>query len=924
MRRRHAVLAAFAVSLALAGPAALAAQEPLPPRPGGVLGQPVRPDTASRAPAPATPNAPNAPSAAQADTARRAAQRAAAATDSIVQRLLRLEGFVPVEYQGDTADFSSDTRTLRLIGKAQVERQGDRLTADTIVYHQEQRRVEAFGAPTVAGQAQDIQGEMLVYDFDRRRATIRGGRTTVAQGATWLVQGDVTAERSDTEDRIYTRDGCFTTDDRLGVCTRDAEQLPQYHFQADRIMVVRNKLLVARPARLYFQNVPVFWLPFIVQNLERGRRSGLLVPQFGINDIVQTSGNQQRSIDRVGMYWAINEYMDGQLYGGWLSGEYTKLTGNFRYNVRRQFLNGHFGYSQFWREQGNQFMLNTGNSWRPTERTTLGLNAQFSTSSAFVRRVETNPNVVTQELTSNFNLAHRFDWGSMNFSADRRQGISDGNVRMTLPGFSVNTQPISFGRSASFSFGGFNATRTTQSFGETIRPQANTEQLNLALTGISLQLGNFSWNSGASLVRNTNQEFFDTANVLIPGLQGERGSWNSSFSYRIPLVGTTSISPNVSLNQQFARNDTTASQYVTAPARMNFGAGVNTDLYGLFPGVGPYSDIRHKFSPSVSYAYSPEVQQTPRQDSIFGRFSGRPQNVVTLSFNQTFEAKLRTPRAEPTDTVAEDGPNPSRPRPHDPAKITLLRLQTSPIQYDFQRASEGFPGLMTRQINNTIGSDYLAGITVTMTHDLFDSRDVEDRERDLGRFAPRLTQFNTGFTLGPDSWLFRFLGLGRTVTADPRQQPGRSSTMPDDLAGGLDDGFRTTQAGGGSLGGGFPSTGNPQFTGRGTWNLGLDYAFTRSRPRTALDDPQASQTLNARLTAPLTPNWGMNWMTSYSITDRDFGMHQLSLIRDLHRWQASFNFNRTPAGVTSFFFQVRLIDLPDLKFDYRERNIGGR
>lgn len=883
-----------------------------------------RPDTA-RAAAPVPAPRPDT-TAAAADTTRRAAQRAAAAGDSIVQRLLRLEGYVPVEYQGDTAEFSSETRTLRLLGEAQVERQGDRLTADTILYLQEQRRVEAFGSPRVVGQAQDIQGEALVYDFDRRRATIRGGRTTVAQGATWLVQGDVTAERSDVEDRIYTRDGCFTTDDRLGVCTREAEQMPQYHFQADRIMVVRDKVLVARPARLYFQNVPVFWLPFIVQNLERGRRSGLLVPQFGINDIVQTSGGQRRSLDRVGFYWAINEYMDGQLYGGWLSGEYTKLTGAFRYSVRRQFLDGHFGYSQFWREGGNQFSLDTRNSWRPTERTTLGMNAQYSSSSDFLRRVETNPNIVTQQLTSNFNLAHRFDWGSMNLSADRRQSVSDGNVSMTLPGFSINTQPISLGTAGSLSLGGFNLRRSTNTYGELRIPRADTEQLDLALTGISLQLGNFSWSSGASLVRNTNQEFFDTANVLVPGFQGDRGRWNSSFSYRIPLVGTTSISPNLSFGQEFLRSDTTGGQLVGAPTRMNFGAGVNTDLYGFFPGVGPYSDIRHKLSPTVSYAYSPEVNQTPRQDSVFGAFSGRPQNVVTLTLNQTFEAKLRSPRSSPADTTgAEDGGGaPARPQPHDPAKITLLRLQTSSIAYDFQRASEGFPGLTTRTINNTIGSDFLAGISVTMTHDLFDSRDVEDRQRDLGRFAPRLTQFNTGFTLGPDSWLFRFLGLGRTVTAEPRREPGTSATLPDDLAGGFDDELRSRQAGAGSLGGGLPATGNPQFSGGGTWNLGLDYSLTRPRPISREDDPQESQTLNARLSAPLTPNWAMSWQTSYSITDRDFGMHQLSLIRDLHRWQASFNFNRTPAGVTSFFFQVRLIDLPDLKFDYRERNIGGQ
>jgi hypothetical protein len=860
--------------------------------------------------------------------------RQTAATDSVIARLLRLEGYVPVEYQGKSAAFSSDTRTLRLDGDAQVVRQGDRLTADTILFHQNRNLVEAFGKPMVSGQAQEIEGDTLLYDFERQRATIRGGRTRVDQNATWLVQGDVVAERVGTQDRIYTTAGCFTTDERFGACAREGEEMPQYHFQADRIMIIRDRVLVARPVRLYFQNVPVFWLPFLAQTLERGRRSGVLVPEFSVNDIVQTSRGQSRSIDRVGFYWAMSDYMDAQLFGGWRSNEYTSLSGNLQYNVARQFLNGHFGYSQYWREGGNnQFTLNTDSRWRPTERTNLGLRAQYSSSSQFLRNITDDPYLVTQDLQSNASMAQRFDWGNMTLSADRRQGVSSGDVSMTLPSVMVNTNPITlfemmgadsrWYNNANLSIGNVSYRRSTTSFGEdATRLRPDQERLDVSWNGIALRVGDLQWSAGTTMNREASRSLM-TQDTLIDARLADRGNWNSSLSYRIPLVASTAISPTFSFNQEFVRDERTDDEYLSAPMRMSIGAGLNTDLYGfVYPTFGPYSAIRHKVTPTISYAYSPEVTSTARQDSVF-RAAGRPQNRVSLSLNQTFEAKVREPRVEHSDT-ADSGGATATAGASNPQTQTLLRLNTSAIEFDFQPDENGVRrGLMTRTIRNSISSDLLAGINVNVAHDLFDSRDVptEERQHNFGRFAPQLTELSTGFSLGPNSWLFRQLGLGgrNTVTAT---QPQPGSEMDTDAHGfGAD---MNRQMPGTRLRSSAPFGSTSPFAGGGTqgWNLAFDYAYNRQRAMTHEMQADPNQTLNARVSMPLTQNWSMNWNTSYSITDTEFGAHQLALVRNLHRWQATFNFNRTPTGLTSFNFLVQLIDLPDLKFDYRERGIG--
>jgi hypothetical protein len=52
-----------------------------------------------------------------------------------------------------------------------------------------------------------------------------------------------------------------------------------------------------------------------------------------------------------------------------------------------------------------------------------------------------------------------------------------------------------------------------------------------------------------------------------------------------------------------------------------------------------------------------------------------------------------------------------------------------------------------------------------------------------------------------------------------------------------------------------------------------------------------------------------------------FNDHIIRLTRDLHRWEAYFDFTQTATGNWSFRFEVALTDQQDLHFDYRQRSI---
>jgi lipopolysaccharide export system protein LptA len=849
------------------------------------------------------------------------------AADSVFQILRQLQGFTRTEYTAETAVYHADRGVLRLEGSADVTRDGDRLTADTIIYYERADLMEAIGSPRVVGEGQDLEAEVLYYDLATRRATARQARTQIVQDATWFVTGDVTVEGTN---RLFGRNAHFTSCDLA---------IPHYHIRSDQIVAIRDQILVARPATLYIGNVPLMWLPFVVQNLERGRRSGFLTPRFGVHDVVRANSGYHRQLSDVGFYWSVNEYVGATVSTTWRSGAYTALLGNLDYNWRRQFLRGNFGTERYWRDDGRrEISFNTQTSWQPDERTNLGINGRYASSADFVRDASFDPREVTQDLNSSLSLGRRFDWGQASFGADRRQSIATGDVSMTLPSFSISPRPLTLFRSpglddgrwfnnATFTPGVITGARSSVRYADNIRVLRQDQDLTRLRVGPSLSVGNFTFSSGADLNRAEIREAAGLARtgevVTLRGYDREDASWQASASYRQPLVGSTSIAPAISLNQQLVRDTLTAGQFVQAPVRMTFGAGLNTDLYGFFPGVGPFTGIRHRLSPRVSYGYAPQVQQTALQEQVFGRAGGRTQNRVSFGVNQTFEAKLRTPTpAEestvPQDTLAGDTIPQSRvpSTPGEPEKVTLLSLTTSSFDYDFTKAREEGSGFVTDHVSNTISSDYLRGLTIQMTHDLFDRSTVDPslpgNVGNMGRFAPRLSSLSTAFELGPQSTLFQW--LDRVVLGRGDEPYRREGVLPGDPA--SDD---PSPAGLGTF------AGNPQGTGGGPWRVSLSYQL--SRPPRIFNDGRifsddTIQTLDANSSFQLTPNWSVTWATSYSVTDGQFGAHRMNFARSLHEWQANFSFYQTPNGNSAFMFYVELLHNRDLRFEHSERNLG--
>ena len=96
---------------------------------------------------------------------------------------------------------------------------------------------------------------------------------------------------------------------------------------------VSKTVLVARPVVLYVRDVPILWLPFIFQDTGRGGRSGILIPQFGFNDIVRPTRSYNRQITNIGYYWAPNDYFDAPVRLDWYTNRYVAVRRHGQYRI---------------------------------------------------------------------------------------------------------------------------------------------------------------------------------------------------------------------------------------------------------------------------------------------------------------------------------------------------------------------------------------------------------------------------------------------------------------------------------------------------------------------------------------------------------------------------------------------------------------
>ncbi len=852
-------------------------------------------------------------------------------TDPVIDSLLKLQGYRITRYVADTLLMQGDSQTIFLRREAFVERDGTQLEADSIRYHEASCQLDAEGNPYLFDQGTVLAGRRMRYDTCIRRGTVSDALTEFKQGsADWLTRGFLAIDSGST--RVYGARAEFTS---------DQQPVPDYHFSAGQVKWLNKTTMVARPVVLYIRDVPILWLPFIFQDIRSGRHSGILVPRFGLNDLVRPTRGYQRHITDFGYYFAINDYLDLRVSADWFAGRSVSFGAETQYKWLDRFVQGRLSYSRTSELDRNAHStrINWYHNQNFDSRTQFNAQVDYATSGAVVSRNSLDPFQATARLGSRASFNKRFSWGSLSVGGSRSQEISSEQVTQSFPEIRLTPSAVNIGSlitwSPSFSF--TNAQNFHTAAGTLLVPGLPGDTLPVdtvklftddRTTAISIQtplrIGRWNWGNSLTIndvVTNKRQEFLIPDSTVPGGVRRALYAqtfrtdvdWQTSINLPSFFSGTWKLQPGIAiLNATSAgpfmlRNQFSGGEFVQQGKRLAFTASMSPTFFGFFPGVGPFTRIRHSISPLLSYQYAPGA----KVDSAYARAldpTGRtlnarsdPQQTITLGLSQNFEAKLKPP---PGDTTSA------------PRKIRLLAINTSGISYNFEQAKDsGRTGWQTRSLSNTITSDLLP-FQLSITHDLWRG----DVGSDTAKFDPFLTSVSTGFTITPATvrGLVGLLGFASRGPHPPAAADTAAVGAGERGLGGLGGQGLGARSGQFRRQGGFgPGGGGRAFS------LKVDYSSNRSRQAAALGGhPAGQQMVILAMTFSPTAHWSANWHSSYDFGTRQFADHFLSFERDLRRWHASFVFSKSANGNFAFSFNIALIDQSDIKFDYDQRTFA--
>jgi len=847
-----------------------------------------------------------------------APSRSFAPPDSVVTELMGRHGYQATRYRADSATvFVQDERIL-LRGQALTERRGSMLEADTITYRSASCLLDASGEPHLFDRGQVMVGQGIRYDTCVRRGIIRDALTNFTEGSTvWFLRGNVAQDSSSS--RIYAANSEITSCDL---------PVPHYHFSGRQVKWVSRSVLVARPVVLYVRDVPILWLPFIFQDMRPGRHSGILIPQFGFNDLVRPTRSYNRQLSNVGYYWAPNDYLDFTARLDWYSNRYVQYGVGGQYSWINRFVDGSVAYSKQDQSGGSS---STTVRWDHRQTfdlsTSLNLDLNYASNTAVIRRNAIDPLLNTQQITSSLNFSKRYGWGTVTLGGNRRQSLSDGSVQQLLPALTVSPASIDLGSNITWS-PGLSLTNNTTS--KTALPslvrilpgglldtivQTGSSRTTALNFDTPFRFGAFNWQNAFQVTDETNtgrdsvQFRVDdpstpdpTDSVLVTRVFGGDFStgidWDTGINLPVLFRGSWKLQPAVGIANATSgpfmlRNRSTGGDFVRQGKRFRFSASASPTLFAFFPGFGLASRIRHSLSPTISWNYSPAAS-VPEAYARALVQPGQPFQLrsdatqsVSVGLSQTFEAK---PKTAATDTLNVEV-----------RKIRVLSINTSPITYDFEQAKKpGRTGWVTDAITNSLLSDLLPQFTLSLTHDLWRG----DVGVDTAKFAPFLSNVSASFAISENTLdaIGSIFGLGGKGKA---RRPG-DEEVPSSYV--VDAGRRQRVNS-------FYNTGQVPIArgGRG-FSANFNYSLSRQRDARAQDQ----QSLGFSTNFSPTPFWSLSWSSQYNITDGKFESQVVRLERELHDWRAGFNFVRNANGNFAFYFSIYLVDLPELKFDYNQ------
>ncbi len=758
-------------------------------------------------------------------------------------------GVDTIEYRAVDLVYDVEKSTFNLNNSAQLKYRTATLDADTIWFDQENSVLAASGDPILRETKNpSLSGMRLKYNMKSRIGEIY--YATTYQDNQQLNGMEV---RRLPDQRIQIARGDFST------CNDSTHQ--HFYFYGRRMVVKPKETITARPVVLNIADVPVAVLPMIVAPLKSGRKSGLLTPKFGGDQV------QGYYMSNLGFYYAPNDYWDATVKGDIIEGEKARferstLTGEVRYKLR-YVLEGNVSYTSYLEEfdmanSGYDINFSHNQNLTPDGKHTLSGSGSF-VSSRSVRKdnaldAET---ILNQQANAQMTYSGKFGTNKSltvkvrqdhNLVTDMMQReIPDIQYRMSGPlfNFDIDEDEEAYDDHSVASYlEKFNYNFNNRFNYYTVRAQDTVNEVDTTAKYVGYT-GTYSLDYSMRVLRVINL----TPKATFTGF------W----------TGTSWLNPEDSLiyRQRYISLDPEHDSYGDAAYNHNYSVTADTKLYGIWvPEIGRFTGLRHVLSPSVSYTYAPEIDtvKTFAPHPLLGQTPYQiEQKTVGFGLNNDFDIKYLKVVGRAADTTREDGSGAVEDQ-YGNRRVLTTRHNMS---YNFAADSLNFSDL-TSSFGLQILPDYM--FTVNTRHSVYHKFSDDPNKVQM----PELIYW--GYEL---SRAFRWSG---------------------------------------NFNGGLPSQmGKYEML---KWSFGFDYRYTFSSTRVAKDLFQDNVSHSTSITATFQPtvNWEMSYSTQYDYNEGKFVTHRFTFNRTLHCWQLDFTWTPTgPAAGWSFSIYVR--DLPDIKLN---------
>ena len=673
---------------------------------------------------------------------------------------------------------------------------------------------------------------------------------------------------------------------------------PHFYFKSKKVKIVPNKVMVTGPANLWVGDVPTpLYLPFGIFPVKQGKRSGIILPQYGQDALLGFF------LKNGGYYWAVNDYL-GLKFTGQVSTNGTAGAGlTAQYALRYKFSGSFsFGYIRTQPYDPDLPKAKATNSyslaWTHTQdsrsipNSSFGASVQMQSADYYSANLVTDTRLLNTSFNSSVNYSHSFVGTPFSLSVNLRH---EQNLLNRTIGFGLPTIRLSMSRVAPFKSKiqtdkpkWFESIGFSYSFEFQNRLNTYDSLLFKAETADKFRMGinqNFSVDAPLRVLKYLN---------ITPSFQYQERTyfkaiskhWDGDTIYKVQNDGSIdTINGQVVTDTSWKFNST-----------RNFSAQISfsTKVVGIFKFNSKYlKAIRHVFTPSVNFAYNPDfgnlrwkyyknVQSDANggtskysvfePDAVYGIPGSGQVAQLNWSLNNNFEMKTYSKK----DTVNHE------------QKVGLLDQVNLSGGYNFIADS-----LRLQPFNLSVVAARIFNLINLNFSAQFDPYAVDSNNRKINTYEwvknKRLLRFATAN-----------ISASLSLHSKPKNRPEEGDEVPKYM-------------------GDYVSYNPDQIYHFDIpWNLSLGYNFNISKGTYNNPDTIITvQSLRGSIDFNITPHWKVAVSSGFDISRKQVTLTNVSVVRDLHCWELSFTW--TPALPTfnrqqfTIILQPKSATLKDLK-----------